>query len=311
MNTSSVTSVHVLSSLLARPISASDIRALSLAPSTHKQYNNTLKDYLISTEILPLPRWSPVRIDHYINVLLSRPSWKKASSFVTRIRCLSAIARREGTPIAERPDIVDLIKGFKKIGMFQDISRTFPASLNMTMAAIKLAQQRKRPDVAACLALMWLLALRAEDALRVVLTEITATGPHSVDLMLRWQKVQGNLHSNKTVKRNAPLGQVFLSYAITACSPDRLLFPFRGGTLLKCLKEVDQRLSLHSIRRGALQFLNDTHQLSDKHLLELSGHASLEELYKYLGRSSADRRRRLLEAQDLLSPQGDFVPALV
>ncbi len=308
LNVHGLEKVSDLQQVLNRKLIAQDVMLLGLAPSTRCAYQAALTDYintitqannnnLHQAEQL----WNPDLVLHYLTIVINRPGWKKANSILTRLRQITAAAALHGHPIADSPQMMYLTKGLKKLGSFQNLKQATPMTFGVLVNLVFKALRANNIELAALLSLMWLLALRMEDALRVPRSQVSLKSDCIV-VQLKWHKTQAHSTHKTSISKTLPLAKVILLH-LNHCShnPCVLLFRLTAATVDAWIKKhAGATFSKHSIRRGALQHLEQSNA-QDATLLQVSGHRSTQTLQRYLSGPLPSRRRALAEGQILLS----------
>ena len=237
MNVNGLAKISDLNKILNRPITSQDISLLALAPSTRLNYQHTLADYIKSTASIkpPLPLWSPERIKKYISIVVNRTGVSKASGVLTKLHNLTAIAALSGHHVTNLPEVHFLSKGLKKLQSFQMLKQAEPMPFPVLKQVVETCLQQKLLEYAAMFSLMWLLAMRVEDALRLPRNQVQVL-EDSILILPRWHKTQAHTQPKTSLALDLPFSKVILAHLIQ--SHGSLVFPMKSESVDKLVKNL-------------------------------------------------------------------------
>jgi integrase len=171
---------------------------------------------------------------------------------------------------------------------------------NLTSLVERLLQRKER-QLAAFVALAWLLAGRLGEIALIPLSHFFSL---ELPVRVKFTMMKGVFGAQEKSLPEGYLCQVVCSWhhrLSRSQLPPRRLFSLTPAQVIACLrKEVDPFLSGHSIRRGALTH-GDSRGGSSQDLMTLSSHKSPHMLQRYIGRASSDRREAMLRAGSILA----------
>eukprot|EP00758_Cryptobia_borreli_P010641 Tbor_TRINITY_DN5587_c0_g1::TRINITY_DN5587_c0_g1_i3::g.13438::m.13438 len=150
----------------------------------------------------------------------------------------------------------------------------------ITEEQVKTAQERTTPQIAALIELAWLLAGRGGDVLQLLTADIKDQGT-ILTVTFRRGKTARRQQYTVGIPRPSPATMAYLEKQGTWAFPG-----VRGEDLKKALRAVDPELEQRSLRRGRLLHLA-ADGWTDVELLELSRHATLGMLRRYLDMGTA------------------------
>eukprot|EP00743_Colponemidia_sp_Colp-15_P010356 GILK01011398.1.p2 GENE.GILK01011398.1~~GILK01011398.1.p2 ORF type:complete len:749 (-),score=9.85 GILK01011398.1:2098-4074(-) len=152
--------------------------------------------------------------------------------------------------------------------------------LALTEKQLKEAiQLEPRPEVKAAVEIAWLSAGRGGDVCRLLAKDIKEMDK---DLMTVFYR-QGKTASKKSYSVGVPLPSAETLTYLKATDLSTWAFPgVMGKDITTALRRVNPKLEQRSLRRGRLQYLSSVMGLSDIQLMEISRHASVHMLRRYL-----------------------------
>ncbi len=216
--------------LIGRPPTASDLISLGLSPATLADYKRAFDDLKGYTSSLPGPTFGVRSILNYFSFLINKGTWTKASSLLTRLHQITAVAGLHGFPISAEPKIKALATAFTKLASFQKIDQAPPMDLCTLNNAITNAAKDGNLQVTALLALSWACALRVGDALRIPLCDIRVDGD-PIQIKLHWHKSQVSIYGEQSLVKSLPFAKILMAYLGTLSS--------RTGLLLRGVKREE------------------------------------------------------------------------
>ena len=198
----------------------------------------------------------------------------------------------------------DFRRGLKRDGGLKPAKQAKPATLGQVTAAIA---KETRPLVKLAIGMMWSGAARASDVLRLSPGEITPTEGTDTITIVWTQTTSDHFRLGKTTGMilQPHLRQILIS-RLQDISGEQPVFPEEAVTyrsIAIALKHIDQELTPHSLRRGALTTLARQGVPLDK-LQLISRHSSVDAVLRYVPAAVTQRvsetgslSRRLVDTQ--------------
>ena len=244
---------------------------------------------------LQLPFLHPTVVLGHISQLIS--SGYRYNSALTVARNATMLAtRRESTSLLESPTFQDLKKGLSRLAALETTKQAPPISFADLEGLVTRLLHQREVELAAFMALTWLLAGRVGEVLRIPTAHFF---PNDRPIRVKFTVSKAVWGPQEKSLPEGPLCSVVCDWhrLISQSQPPPLLmFNLDLKTVIACLrKEVHPDLSGHSIRRGALTH-GDQRGGNSEDLMALSSHKSQWMLQRYIGRASSSRRDAMLRA---------------
>ena len=286
---------EVFVNILGRPPNALEVASLALAPTTSTTLSK-LEVILRQTAVeLNLHYLHPVVAMNHISGLLAK-GWKFSSCLTTARNIIMLASRRESLPLLHCPNFQDLRRGLCRLAALESPKQAPAISFSDLSALVARLVAKKDWEMAAFMALAWLLAGRLGEVAAIPTAHFL---PLERPMRVKFSVMKGVYGSQEKCLPDGQLALVVCewhSQVMSRSPPSRRLFTKEPAQAIACLrKEVNPGLSGHSIRRGALSH-GDQKGASSQDLMTLSSHKSLHILQRYIGIASSDRREAMLRA---------------
>ena len=209
--------------------------------------------------------------------------------------------RLDFRPLIESPSFLDLKRGLARLAALESPKQAPLLTFTDLTALLQRLIQRQDWQMAAFIALAWLLAGRLGE---VALIPLKHFFPSELPVRVKFSVMKGVYGAQEKSLPDGHLCQV-ASYwhylRSTTSPPQRNLFSVTPTQVIACLREeISPLLSGHSIRRGALTH-GDLRGGSSQDLMTLSSHKSPHMLQRYIGRASSERREAMLRVGAILA----------
>jgi integrase len=291
---------NVFSRLLGRPPTASEIASLALAPSTASKLRGLELALSLVATPLNLHYLHPTVVLNHITSLLDA-GWKFGSTLTITRNILMMATRIDFRPLMDSPVIADLKRGLCRLAALEPTKQAPVLSFQDLTSLVQLLLQRKEWQLAAFMALAWLLAGRLGE---IALIPLTHFFPLELPVRVKFSVMKGVYGAQEKSLPPGPLCQVVTYWHYLRSSEwpvPKKFFSITPTQAIACLKEdVNPLLSGHSIRRGALTH-GDLGGGSSQDLMTLSSHKSPQMLQRYIGRASSERRDAMLRVGSILA----------
>jgi integrase len=304
MNTEPLIAIKDLSTTLNRKVTAMDLASLSIAPSTMENRIRIEQDYLKVVMPMEMELWSVDSIMAYITIVINRPTWKKASGLLNVLYTLWTLSALHGVPqLSQDIRMKNLAQGIRRVMKAQEVSQAVPITLEQVNQLVEhCLKVLKNIMMAAIFGMLWLLAMRVGDLLRITTNAVDITRS-PISVTLRWHKTQMSNMGEMSIIKDSMFSKIIVEWVEMRKNQlnNYLLFPTSFPQIVQVMNSVlGPMFSRHSFRRGALQHLAQQ-GLMDQEILELSGHSSKAALQIYLNAPTPARMQSLNRAQQALS----------
>ena len=273
---------------------------MALAPSTASGLRKLEDSLHRIAATLDLHFLHPTVAMTHISSLLEL-NWKFSSVLTISRSIIMLASRRDSRPLLDSPDFQDLRRGLCRLAALESPKQAPLLSHASLTSLVERLLQRKERQLAAFVALAWLLAGRLGE---IALIPLSHFFPSELPVRVKFTMMKGVFGAQEKSLPEGYLCQVVCSWhcRLSRSRPSpRRLFSLTPAQVISCLrKEVDPSLSGHSIRRGALTH-GDLRGGSSQDLMTLSSHKSPHMLQRYIGRASSDRREAMLRAGSILA----------
>ncbi len=291
---------QVFQDILGRPPTSLEVASLALAPTTSASLRRILDGLDRIAVTMDLESLHPAVVMEYINSCL-RMGWKFSSVLTTSRNITMLASRREYQPLLSSPEFQDLRRGLARLAALESPKQAPLLVFADLTSLVDRLLARKEREMAALIALAWLLAGRLGE---VALIPRDHFFPEESPVRVKFTRMKGVFGAQEKSLAEGFLCSVVCKWHRRLSrkqTPPRRLFSLSPSQVIACLrKEVNPRLSGHSIRRGALTH-GDQRGSSSHDLMALSSHKSTQMLQRYIGRASSDRREAMLRAGSILA----------
>jgi integrase len=204
-------------------------------------------------------------------------------------------------PLIDSEIFADLKKGLSRLAALESPKQAPLLTFKDLTSLVQRLVQRQEWQLAAFIALAWLLAGRLGE---IALIPRKHFFPAELPVRVKFSVMKGVYGAQEKSLPGGPLCQV-VSYwhhlRSTSTPAQRCLFSVTPAQVITCLRrEVSPLLSGHSIRRRALAH-GDLRGGSSQDLMTLSSHKSPQMLQRYIGRASSERREAMLRVGSILT----------
>jgi hypothetical protein len=290
----------VFQEVLGRPPTSHEVASLALAPATTAALRRILEGLDSIASTMDLDSLHPAVVMEYVDSCLKK-GWKFSSVLTTSRNIAMLAARREYHPLLSSPEFQDLRRGLSRLAALESPKQALVMTFASLTSLMERLLARKEREMAAIIALAWLLAGRLGE---VALIPLDHFFPEESPVRVKFSVMKGVFGAQEK-----SLAEGFLCSVATKWHrrrsrkqpPPRRMFSLSPTQVIACLrKEIDPALSGHSIRRGALTH-GDQRGSNSHDLMALSSHKSTQMLQRYIGRASSDRRDAMLRAGSILA----------
>jgi hypothetical protein len=204
-------------------------------------------------------------------------------------------------PLIDSPIIADLKRGLSRLAALETTKQAPVLLFKDLTSLVQLLVQREDWQLAAFMALAWLLAGRLGE---ISLIPLKHFFPLELPVRVKFSVMKGVYGAQEKSLPGGPLCQVVIYWHHLRSSVvpiPRNLFSLTPSQAIACLqREISPLLSGHSIRRGALTH-GDLRGGNSQDLMTLSSHKSPQMLQRYIGRASSERREAMLRVGSILA----------
>jgi hypothetical protein len=291
---------QVFKDILGRPPTSQEVASFALAPATASGLHRIEEGLNRVASTMDLHYLHPTVVLKYTGSLLER-GWK-FSSVLTSARNITMLAsRRESRLLLDSPQFQDLRRGLCRLAALESPKQAPLLTYASLTSLVGRLLQRKEREMAAFVALSWLLAGRLGEVATIPLDHFF---PEEHPVRVKFTIMKGVFGAQEKSLPEGHLCSVVCNWHHRLTKkhpPPRRMFSLTSAQVISCLrKEVCPRLSGHSIRRGSLSH-GDARGSCSQDLMTLSSHKSTQMLQRYIGRASSDRRDAMLRAGSILA----------
>ena len=288
-----------LTSRDARNIAKGTMRTLgdALAPSTWRGLEATHRRLLQFRE----QWWQATGVElgwdltvmHWVQRLLARDDITVASALEYVVRAQGAL-KRMGHPVDSQL-LRDFTRALRRQGAMRPLRQAVPASEAQVVAALGSEEDG---DTQLAIVLAWSGAARVSDVVRLRVRNVTFEDGF---VAVNWSDTKSDPFrlGVTTGLHLADQWKARLRDRVAGRSGEDVLLDTDYRKLVRAVKRADERLTGHSLRRGALLALLDQ-QVDMDVIRQVSRHSSLDALARYLPAGKLKIARTSAEASRLL-----------
>jgi integrase len=274
-----------------------------MSSSTRRTLEGVRSQLMATAQQTQLPPFHHINIIEHMRRRLVSGSWK-LSSLLTHLRQINMLAMREHLPSPFlTQEIKDLQTGLWRLSLLDPPRQALPLTLEEITRATQRLRQQANLQAAALFALAWVLAGRLGEVIQIPASHLSF---HKQALHIRFTVLKGVFGPQLKVVPTSAFTEIVKEWLCqhSTNKPRSLrLFSIAMPTAILLLRVAtgNPHLTGHSFRRGALQHANKN-KTSGQDLMTLSGHRSEQDLQRYIGGATKERRTRMLRVGRSLLP---------